>query len=79
MLGLHLTLSLAFYPQSAVCSPQSAFYTDWFSIYAVTTFLFAPLLKPSFINVLINCFFVSLKMVAVPTVTILIRLMTQLL
>ena len=72
MLGLHFTLSLAFYPRSAVCSPQSAVYTDWFSTYAVSTFLFAALLKPSFIDALINFFSVSLQMVAVLTVTILI-------
>ena len=34
----------AFYTQSGilppVCSLQSAFYTDWFSIYAVSTFFY---------------------------------------
>ena len=50
MLGLHFTPVL----QSAVRS--QGFYTDGFSICAVSTFLFAVLLKPSFINVLIFFF-----------------------
>ena len=59
MLGLHFTLSLAFYPRSAVCSPR------------FTLTGFPPMqYLPSFINVLILFFFVSLKMVVVPTVKI---------
>ena len=56
--SLHFTLCLSFYPWSAVSSLQFAFYTDWFSIYTVSTgtFPFAMLLKPSFINVLISFF-----------------------
>ena len=67
MLGLHFTLSLAFYPQSAVCSLR----------FTLTGFPSMQYL-PSFINV-DQFFFVSLQMGAVPTVTILIRFITQLL
>ena len=50
--GLRFTLSLqsafytqsAFYPWSAVCSPQSAFYTDRYPYTAAAT-LFPPKLK----------------------------------